>query len=112
MCNDPNQNPVLHVWFARDKGANYGFCEVASIEALLYHTCMDKRELSATMMPHRCRVTRVGCVPVSIKRPSDATSPMGMVGNLAPVASLYVILQQGVQMNAGGMLALPAMQAR
>merc|ERR1711937_1119774 len=32
MCNDPNQNPVLHVWFARDKGANYGFCEVASIE--------------------------------------------------------------------------------
>merc|ERR1712048_1325881 len=33
MCNDPNQNPVLHVWFARDKGANYGFCEVASIEA-------------------------------------------------------------------------------
>merc|ERR1719336_848776 len=32
MCNDPNQNPVLHVWFARDKGANYGFCEVSSIE--------------------------------------------------------------------------------
>ena len=23
---------VLHVWFARDKGANYGFCEVASQE--------------------------------------------------------------------------------
>ena len=20
LCNDPNQNPVLHVWFARDKG--------------------------------------------------------------------------------------------
>merc|ERR1711972_1010414 len=32
MCNDPNQNPVLHVWFARDKGANYGFCEVSSME--------------------------------------------------------------------------------
>ena len=24
---------MLHVWFARDKGANYGFCEVASQEA-------------------------------------------------------------------------------
>lgn len=23
---------VLHVWFARDKGANYGFCEIASQE--------------------------------------------------------------------------------
>ena len=32
LCNDPNQNPVLHVWFARDKGANYGFCEIASME--------------------------------------------------------------------------------
>lgn len=31
LCNDPNQNPVLHVWFALDKGANYGFCEIASI---------------------------------------------------------------------------------
>merc|ERR1712129_131767 len=32
MCNDPNQNPVLHVWFAREQGANYGFCELSSIE--------------------------------------------------------------------------------
>mmetsp|Transcript_66118 Transcript_66118/g.158176 ORF Transcript_66118/g.158176 Transcript_66118/m.158176 type:complete len:325 (+) Transcript_66118:118-1092(+) len=88
MCNDPNQNPVLHVWFARDKGANYGFCEVASIEE-------TERALQLDGM-------LVLGVPVSIKRPSDATSPMGMVGNLAP----------GVQMNAGGMLALPAMQVQ
>ena len=32
---------VLHVWFARDKGANYGFCEVASQEAGISHANED-----------------------------------------------------------------------
>ena len=27
-----SRDKVLHVWFARDKGANYGFCEIASQE--------------------------------------------------------------------------------
>mmetsp|Transcript_82198 Transcript_82198/g.172070 ORF Transcript_82198/g.172070 Transcript_82198/m.172070 type:complete len:328 (-) Transcript_82198:32-1015(-) len=87
MCNDPNQNPVLHVWFARDKGANYGFCEVASIEE-------TERALQLDGM-------LVLGVPVSIKRPNDSVNPMGMIGGVAV----------GLQALPGpGMLALPAAQ--
>lgn len=87
LCNDPNQNPVLHVWFARDKGANYGFCEVASIEE-------TERALQLDGMV-------VLGVPVSIKRPNDAVSPMGMVAGMQPGMAA-----------PGGMLALPAMQVQ
>lgn len=86
MCNDPNQNPVLHVWFARDKGANYGFCEVASIEE-------TERALQLDGM-------LVLGMPVSIKRPNDAASPAGMLGGIP----------MGMQMASPGMLALPAIQ--
>merc|ERR1719399_949690 len=88
MCNDPNQNPVLHVWFARDKGANYGFCEIASIEET------DRALQLDGMM--------VLGVPVSIKRPNDAVSPMGAIAG-APGMGMPA---------AGGMLALPAMQVQ
>jgi hypothetical protein len=87
LCNDPNQNPVLHVWFARDKGANYGFCEIASIEE-------TERALQLDGM-------LVLGVPVSLKRPQDATSPMGMVGGMQAAAP-----------GQGGMLALPMMQVQ
>jgi len=89
MCNDPNQNPVLHVWFARDKGANYGFCEIASIEET------DRALQLDGMM--------VLGVPVSLKRPTDANPGMAQVGGLAPGMAMPA---------AGGMLALPAMQVQ
>merc|ERR1712232_446737 len=88
LCNDPNTNPVLHVWFARDKGANYGFCEIASTEE-------TERALQLDGM-------LVLGVPVSIKRPQDATSPMGMIGGM----------QATNPGAAGGMLALPGMQVQ
>jgi len=88
MCNDPNQNPVLHVWFARDKGANYGFCEVSSIEET------DRALQLDGMM--------VLGVPVSIKRPNDAMGPVGMLGGVA-------MGMQGMA-QPGGQLALPAAQ--
>jgi len=91
FCNDPNQNPVLHVWFARDKGANYGFCEVASIEETERALQLDG-------------IMVLG-VPVSIKRPNDANSPMGQIPGMAP----------GMQMPGGqtpGMLALPQIQVQ
>jgi len=90
MCNDPNQNPVLHVWFARDKGANYGFCEIASMEE-------TERALQLDGMP-------VLGVPVSIKRPNDAVSPMGMIGGV-PVGMAGMAMP-----GQAGMLALPAIQ--
>jgi len=90
MCNDPNQNPVLHVWFARDKGANYGFCEVSSIEETERALQLDG-------------ILVLG-VPVSIKRPNDAVSPMGMIGGVA------VGLQGMAMPGQGPMLALPAVQ--
>lgn len=68
MCNDPNQNPVLHVWFARDKGANYGFCEISSLEE-------TERALQLDGM-------MVLGVPVSISRPNDGVNPVGMIGGV------------------------------
>merc|ERR1711972_435005 len=90
MCNDANQNPVLHVWFARDKGANYGFCEVSSIEE-------TERALQLDGL-------MVLGVPVSIKRPNDAVSPVGMIGGV-PVGMAGM-----AQPGQGPMLALPAVQ--
>jgi len=90
LCNDPNQNPVLHVWFARDKGANYGFCEVASIEE-------TERALQLDGM-------LVLGVPCSIKRPNDGSAPVGMINGMQAGA--------GMGAAAGGMLALPGMQVQ
>jgi len=90
MCNDANQNPVLHTWFARDKGANYGFCEVASLEE-------TERALQLDGM-------LVLGVPVSIKRPNDAVNPVGMIGGV-PVG-----MNQMAMPGQGAMLALPAVQ--
>jgi hypothetical protein len=90
MCNDPNQNPVLHVWFARDKGANYGFCEVSTMEET-----EKALQLDGIMV--------LG-VPVSIKRPNDAVSPMGMIGGV-PVGMAGMAMP-----GQGPMLALPAVQ--
>ncbi|CAK9053662.1 Splicing factor U2af large subunit B (NpU2AF65b) (U2 auxiliary factor 65 kDa subunit B) (U2 small nuclear ribonucleoprotein auxiliary factor large subunit B) (U2 snRNP auxiliary factor large subunit B), partial [Durusdinium trenchii] len=67
--------------------ANYGFCEIASQEE-------TERALQLDGM-------LVLGVPVSIKRPNDAVSPLGMIGGV-PV---------GMQMpGQGGMLALPSAQ--
>jgi len=87
MCTDPNQNPVLHVWFARDKGANYGFCEISSMEE-------TERALQLDGM-------LVLGVPVSIKRPNDAVNPTGMIGGV-PVGMAGP--------GQAGMLALPSIQ--
>jgi len=89
MCNDPNQNPVLHVWFARDKGANYGFCEISSIEE-------TDRALQLDGM-------LVLGVPVSIKRPNDAIGPTMSIGGVPVGMNLNVPGQ-------GPMLALPSAQ--
>jgi len=87
MCNDPNQNPVLHIWFARDKGANYGFCEIASIEEADRCLQLDGIEVMG--------------VAVSIKRPTDSNSPAGMVAGLQPG-----------QAAPSAALALPPMQVQ
>jgi len=95
MCNDPNQNPVLHVWFARDPGANYGFCEVASIEE-------TDRALQLDGM-------LVLGVPISIKRPNDAAAPVGMIGGMPTGMQMP---RPGMPGVGGPMLALPAMQVQ
>jgi len=57
MCENPNENPVLHVWFARDKGQNYGFVELAT---------SAESEKVLTLDGLMC----LG-VPIVIKRPND-----------------------------------------
>lgn len=57
LCENPNENPVLHVWFARDKGQNYGFVELATAEE-------SERVLSLDGL------VCLG-VPIVIKRPND-----------------------------------------
>jgi len=57
MCENPNENPVLHVWFARDKGQNYGFVELA--------TSVESEKVLG--------LDGLMClgVPITIKRPND-----------------------------------------
>eukprot|EP00397_Hematodinium_sp_SG-2012_P043902 GEMP01048902.1.p1 GENE.GEMP01048902.1~~GEMP01048902.1.p1 ORF type:complete len:306 (+),score=79.35 GEMP01048902.1:75-992(+) len=57
LCENPNENPVLHVWFARDKGQNYGFVELAT---------SAESERVLTLDGLVC----LG-VPIVIKRPND-----------------------------------------
>lgn len=57
LCENPNENPVLHVWFARDKGQNYGFVELST-------SAESERVLSLDGL--MC----LG-VPIVIKRPND-----------------------------------------
>jgi len=56
FCNSPEDNPVLCVWFAKDKG-NYGFVEFASV---------DETERALTMDGMMC----IG-VPLKVSRPND-----------------------------------------
>jgi len=56
FCNSPEDNPVLCVWFAKDKG-NYGFVEFASV---------DETERALTMDGMMC----LG-VPLKVSRPND-----------------------------------------
>lgn len=60
ICNDPTQQPVLCVWFAKDKG-NYGFVEFASVEE-------TNRALES--------LDGMNCMGVSLKvsRPNDYSS--------------------------------------
>lgn len=84
LCNDPNVNPVLHTYFTRDKGADHGFCELATLEE-------TERALQLDGM-------LVLNVPVSITRPTDAQAdgPQGG-GQLAlsdmPVLSTSAIIR-------------------
>lgn len=87
MCNDPKTNPVLHIWFSRDKGANYGFCELATVEEA--DRCLQLDGID------------VGGQAVSIKRPTDANAPPGSMPGMVP--------GQGVPSTQ---LALPPMQVQ
>lgn len=75
FCIDPNSNPVLYVWFAKDKG-NYGFVEFATVE---------ETERALTMDGMLC----MG-IPLKVSRPNDysttssvQTQAMSMMGQQA-----------------------------
>lgn len=88
FCNDPDANPVLYVWFAKDKG-NYGFVEFSTVE---------ETERALTMDGMLC----LG-IPLKVSRPNDysttssaqtqAMSMMGqqaaamLIGQLTPMAA-------------------------
>lgn len=55
-------NPVLHVWFARDKGGSYGFVEFATLEDTEKALGLDGFNVMG--------------VPITIKRPSDYALPI------------------------------------
>eukprot|EP00438_Fugacium_kawagutii_P016262 Skav226625 [mRNA] locus=scaffold2041:443372:446729:+ [translate_table: standard] len=84
MCNDPNQNP----------------CSMCGLHGIRVPTTAFAK-LQETERALQLDGMLVLGVPVSIKRPNDAASPMGMIGGV-PV---------GMQMpGQGGMLALPSAQ--
>jgi splicing factor U2AF 65 kDa subunit len=55
-------NPVLHVWFARDKGGSYGFVEFATLEDTEKALTLDGISVMGNA--------------ITIKRPSDYTLPI------------------------------------
>ncbi|EZG56477.1 putative splicing factor [Gregarina niphandrodes] len=67
LCSDPNENPVLCVWFAKDKG-NYGFVEFASVEETERALTMDGMETMG--------------VTIKISRPNDYCSATNQSGAL------------------------------
>jgi splicing factor U2AF subunit len=91
LCNDADQNPIQHVWFAREKGANYGFVEMASVEE-------TERALGLDGL-------LVCGVPITIKRINDSVSPLASIGNVRPGQ-----MPPGPGMP-GSMLALPGVLA-
>jgi len=93
LCNDSDQNPIQHVWFAREKGANYGFVEMASVEE-------TERALGLDGM-------LVCGVPITIKRINDSVSPLASIGNIRPGMPPPAPGMPG----GGGMLALPGVLA-
>ncbi|CAA9989349.1 RNA-binding protein, putative [Plasmodium knowlesi strain H] len=66
FCNDDNINPVLYVWFAKDKG-NYGFVEFSTVE---------ETERALTMDGMLCRG-----VALKVSRPNDYSSTNTMKHN-------------------------------
>lgn len=88
LCNDSEQNPIQHVWFAREKGANYGFVEMASVEE-------TERALGLDGM-------MVCGVPITIKRINDSVSPLASIGNIRPG------MPPAPGMPGSAQLALPA----
>lgn len=76
ICNDPTQQPVLCVWFAKDKG-NYGFVEFASVEE-------TNRALES--------LDGMNCMGVSLKvsRPNDYSSVnTGFSSGIVGVPDMY-----------------------
>jgi hypothetical protein len=76
------------VWFAREKGANYGFVEMASVEE-------TERALGLDGM-------MVCGVPITIKRINDSVSPLASIGNIRPG------MPPAPGMPGSAQLALPA----
>ncbi|KYK66840.1 splicing factor U2AF family SnRNP auxilary factor large subunit, RRM domain-containing protein, partial [Toxoplasma gondii TgCatPRC2] len=75
FCSNPEANPVLYVWFAKDKG-NYGFVEFATVE---------ETERALTMDGMLC----MG-IPLKVSRPNDysttssaQTQAMSVMGHQA-----------------------------
>jgi splicing factor U2AF 65 kDa subunit len=64
-----SNNPVLHVWFARDKGGNYGFVEFATLEETEKALTLDGMLVMG--------------IPITIKRPSDYALPIMPASMLA-----------------------------
>jgi len=92
ICADRDENPVLHVWFARDKGQNYGFVEIGTAEEA-------ERVLS---------LDGLSClgVPITIKRPNDfvgvpTTAGAGPLALTAPppAMSSKIVVISGVLKN-------------
>jgi splicing factor U2AF 65 kDa subunit len=85
-------NPVLHVWFAREKGGTYGFVEFATLE---------DTDNALTLDGFYCMGQ-----PIIVKRPSDYTTPLMPpsfpgIENLLPGAAAGV----GSVVNSEALLA-------
>lgn len=95
FCNNPNKNPLLCVWFAKDKG-NYGFVEFDTVE---------ETEKALTMDGMMC----LG-VPLKVSRPNDYSTATS--GQSHAMALMGQQSAQALQLQNQGRGASGALQAQ
>lgn len=109
LCEQGEGDPVIHMWFARDKGGNYGFVEFRS---------QTECERALLLDGLQC-----GGAAIQIRRPSDF--PMSQMPDVLPapgmpspapaihgMAGFGGMMPGGMNPMMGGMRALPTLHTQ
>merc|ERR1711966_512662 len=103
LCEQSEGDPVIHMWFARDKGGNYGFVEFRS---------QTECERALLLDGLQC-----GGASIQIRRPSDF--PMSQMPDILPAPAIPGMpgfggmnMPGGMNPMMAGMRALPTLHTQ